>query len=176
SGSSSRARMSAQEGHSPSQPSPASGYSSPQVRQICTDEAYGGGGNRVGTDAFPGGFTGRRGHGAPGGRGWPLDKSLCGIPTLFAWSLASGRNLLRPERTTDPWRIRNVIAWCRPNPPVGALGDKFRPGTSYLTVACKARDRWFDLDAVRTDSPPSRIGGEREFDRNGKGRQLTEQP
>lgn len=27
--------------------------------------------------------------------GWPLDKSLCGIPTLFAWSLAYGRNLLR---------------------------------------------------------------------------------
>jgi hypothetical protein len=79
-----------------------------------------------------------------------MDKSLCGIPTLFAWSLAYGRNLLRPERATDPWRIRNVVAWCRPNPPVGALGDKFRPGTSYLTVATKARDRWFDLDAVRT--------------------------
>jgi hypothetical protein len=86
-----------------------------------------------------------------GGRGWPLDKSLCGIPTLFAWSLAYGRNLLRPERTTDPWRIRNLVAWCRPNPPVGALGDKFRPGTSYLTVATKARNRYFDLDAVRTE-------------------------
>jgi hypothetical protein len=29
------------------------------------------------------------------------------------------------------------------------LGDKFRPATSYLTVATKARDRYFDLDAVR---------------------------
>jgi site-specific DNA-methyltransferase (cytosine-N4-specific) len=84
-----------------------------------------------------------------GRAGWPLDKSLCGIPGLFAWSLAYGRNLLRPERTTPQWRIRNVVAWCRPNPPVGALGDKFRPATSYLTVATKARDRWFDLDAVR---------------------------
>jgi len=83
------------------------------------------------------------------GNAWPLDKSLTGIPTLFAWSLAYGRNLLRPERTTDPWRIRNLVAWCRPNPPVGALGDKFRPGTSYLTVATMARDRWFDMDAVR---------------------------
>lgn len=81
--------------------------------------------------------------------GWPMPKSLCGIPTLFAWSLAYGRNLLRPERTTPPWRVRNVVAWARPNPPVGALGDKFRPATSYLTVACKARDRYFDLDAVR---------------------------
>lgn len=88
---------------------------------------------------------------------WPLDKSLCGIPTLFAWSLAYGRNLLRPERTTDAWRVRNVVAWCRPNPPVGALGDKFRPGTSYLTVACKARDRWFDLDAVREAHRPDTV-------------------
>jgi hypothetical protein len=84
--------------------------------------------------------------------GWPLDKSLSGIPTLFAWSLAYGRNLLRPERTTPPWRIRNVVAWCRPNPPVGALADKFRPATSYMTVATKARDRYFDLDAVRVPS------------------------
>lgn len=81
--------------------------------------------------------------------GWPLDKSLTGIPTLFAWSLAYGRNLLRPERTTPAWRIRNVVAWCRPNPPVGALGDKFRPATSYLTVACKSGRRYFDLDATR---------------------------
>lgn len=81
--------------------------------------------------------------------GWPLDKSLTGIPTLFAWSLAYGRNLLRPERPTDQWRIRNVIVWARPNPPVGALADKCRPATSYLTVATMARDRWFDMDAMR---------------------------
>jgi site-specific DNA-methyltransferase (adenine-specific) len=105
-----------------------------------------------------GGFHGSANHGSLPGRkrlrdhNWPLDKSLCGIPTLFAWSLAYGRNLLRPERTTPQWRIRNVVAWCRPNPPVGALGDKYRPATSYLTVATKARDRWFDLDAVRTEA------------------------
>jgi DNA modification methylase len=85
------------------------------------------------------------------GRGWPLAKSLCGIPTLYAWSLAYGRNLLTGEESpAGMWRIRNVIAWCRPNPPVGALGDKFRPATSYMTVATKAQQRWFDLDAVRT--------------------------
>jgi hypothetical protein len=93
----------------------------------------------------------------PSGGSWPMDKSLCGIPHLYHLSLAYGRNLLRPERTTDPWRIRNVVAWCRPNPPVGALGDKFRPGTSYMTVACKARDRWFDLDAVRVVNNPDRM-------------------
>lgn len=90
--------------------------------------------------------------------GWPLDKSLTGIPTLFAWSLAYGRNLLRPERTIEPWRIRNLICWSRPNPPVGALGDKFRPATSYMTVATLARDRYFDLDAVRTPVGP--VGGQ----------------
>lgn len=133
------------------------------------------------------------------GPGWPMEKSLTGIPTLYAWSLAYGRNLLRrplsarefmerveaaaaeipditvpellvlmrdllavweepgPSIGIEPWRIRNLVAWVRPNPPVGALGDKFRPATSYLTVATVARDRWFDLDAVRTPhTEPSR--------------------
>jgi len=80
----------------------------------------------------------------------PPTKSLTGVPTLFAWSLAYGRNLLNPERTIEPWRIRNVIVWARANPPVGALGDKYRPATSYITVATKSGKRWFDLDAVRT--------------------------
>lgn len=87
-----------------------------------------------------------------GGAGWPLAKSLTFIPQIFGASLAYGRNLLNPARLTDPWRVRNVVAWVRPNPPIGALADKFRPATSYLTVATKARDRWFDLDAVR--APP----------------------
>ncbi len=84
------------------------------------------------------------------GPGWPLDKSLCGIPHLYHLSLAYGRNLLTGEPSpAGQWRVRNVVAWCRPNPPVGALGDKFRPATSYMTIATRARDRWFDLDAVR---------------------------
>lgn len=93
-----------------------------------------------------------------GGDGWPLDKSLCMIPSSFAWALSYGRNPWT-GRETDRWRVRNLIAWCRPDPPVGALGDKFRPGTSYLTVACKSRTRWFDLDAVRTE-PVSGAAGE----------------
>jgi len=86
------------------------------------------------------------------GAGWPLAKSLTGIPTLYPWSLAYGRNLLTgTESPAGQWRIRNVIVWARPNPPVGALGDKFRPATSYITVACKGPRRYFDLDAVRTE-------------------------
>lgn len=82
--------------------------------------------------------------------GWPMDKSLCGIPHLFHLSLAYGMNLLTGEPSpAGRWRIRNVVAWVRPNPPVGALGDKFRPATSYMTIATVARDRYFDLDAVR---------------------------
>jgi len=81
-------------------------------------------------------------------QGWPLDKSLCLIPELYRLSLAYGQNLLT-GRLTDPWRVRNVVRWHRPNPPVGALGDKFRPATSDVVVACKSRTRYFDLDAVR---------------------------
>ena len=88
---------------------------------------------------------------------WPMPKSLCGIPHLYHLSLAYGRNLLTGEESpAGRWRVRNVVAWCRPNPPVGALGDKFRPATSYMTIATRAQKRYFDLDAVRTayDGPP----------------------
>jgi DNA modification methylase len=131
---------------------------------------YGSGGLREGQGKFDG--SGRRNRPAdvaagilaptkrpgPEGRdkiaGWPLAKSLTGIPTLYPWSLAYGRNLLTGEPSpAGQWRIRNVIVWARPNPPVGALGDKFRPATSYITIACKGPRRYFDLDAVRTERP-----------------------
>lgn len=85
---------------------------------------------------------------ANGGPGWPDVKSLCLIPESFRWALVYGRNPFT-GRETPRWRVRNVVRWCRPNPPVGALGDKFRPGTSDLAVCCKSKTRWFDLDAVR---------------------------
>lgn len=111
--------------------------------------------------------------------GWPLDKSMCGIPWLYSLSLAYGRNLLTGQPSpAGQWRVRNVVAWCRPNPPVGALGDKYRPATSYLTIATVARDRYFDLDAVRTDLARSYEGEKptkpnREADCNGGGRKST---
>lgn len=85
-----------------------------------------------------------------GGSGWPLAKSLCLIPQTFAWALAYGCNP-HTGRKIEPWRVRNIIRWCRPNPPVGALGDKFRPATSEITVACVSGSRYFDLDAVRAE-------------------------
>ena len=82
--------------------------------------------------------------------GWPEAKSKTMLDTLYPACLAYGRNLLDVDAVPfAPWRIRNLIVWARPNPPVGALGDKFRPATSYITVACKSPRRWFDLDAVR---------------------------
>jgi DNA modification methylase len=102
-----------------------------------------------------------RGNKKTGGKGWPPTKSLCGIPTLYAWSLAYGRNLLDPADTIDPWRIRNIIVWHRPNPPVGALGDKVRPSTSYITVATVSASRWFDLDAERHSPKNGEIAGGR---------------
>lgn len=103
-------------------------------------------------------WKGRDGFRTPGkdGTGWPSDKSLCGIPTLYAWSLAYGRNLLTGEPSpAGQWRVRNLLCWARPNPPVGALGDKWRPATSYVAVACVGRSRFFDLDAVRTAGSPN---------------------
>src|SRR5690606_26841717 len=86
-----------------------------------------------------------------GGDGWPLPKSLAMIPELYAASLAYGRNLLTGEDSpAGRWRVRNFKPWIRSNPPVGALGDKERPATSYVTVATRATNRYFDLDAVRT--------------------------
>lgn len=137
---------------------------------ICVElgDTYAGGGN--GPDARNAGadhesnaaerWTGTR-------NGWPLDKSLCGIPHLYHLSLAYGRNLLTgAESPAGMWRVRNVVAWCRPNPPVGALGDKYRPATSYITIATKARDRWFDLDAVRT-APASTDRRQAAYNANG---------
>jgi hypothetical protein len=84
--------------------------------------------------------------------GWPEAKSLCMVPQLVPIALAYGFNPLT-GRTTPKWRIRNLHPWVRPNPPVGALGDKWRPATSYLFSATKSARRYFDLDAVR--QPPS---------------------
>src|SRR5690606_29631445 len=71
------------------------------------------------------------------GDGWPLDKSKALIPELYRVALAYGINpLTGQESPAGRWRIRNVVTWCRPNPPIGALGDKWRPATSDIVVAC----------------------------------------
>jgi hypothetical protein len=87
---------------------------------------------------------------AASGVGWPLAKSLSLTPEAYRFALAYGIN----PHTGQPspagrWRVRNVIRWVRPNPPVGALGDKFRPATSEMVVACVSGSRYFDLDSVR---------------------------
>jgi len=88
-----------------------------------------------------------------GGTGWPLAKSLALVPELFRIGLAYGINpLTGQESPAGKWRVRNVVRWVRPNPPVGALGDKYRPATTDMVIACVSDKRWFDLDAVRTTS------------------------
>ena len=84
------------------------------------------------------------------GTGWPLAKSLTMGPELFRIALAYGINpLTGQESPAGKWRVRNVVRWHRPNPPVGALGDKYRPATTDMVIACVSDRRWFDLDAVR---------------------------
>jgi len=91
---------------------------------------------------------------------WPLPKSLALVPELYRIALAYGINpLTGAESPAGRWRVRNVVRWHRPNPPVGALGDKYRPATTDMVIATRARDRWFDLDAVRTPTDRFDRGG-----------------
>jgi site-specific DNA-methyltransferase (adenine-specific) len=118
-------------------------------------DTYAGGGGLVESREHR---TEREGTGADGGArfvvktgNWPRPKCLALVPQLYAASLAYGRNLLTGEPSpAGQWLVRNMIVWHRPNPAVGALGDKYRPSTSYITVATRSPKRWFDLTAVRT--------------------------
>jgi len=104
------------------------------------------------------------------GAGWPLAKSLALVPELYRIALAYGINPL--TGATSPagrWRVRNVVRWHRPNPPVGALGDKYRPSTSDMVIACVSDRRWFDLDAVRT--PVKDLEHEQRYHAEGKRRE-----
>lgn len=127
---------------------------------ICVElgDTYAGGSSQgtdnFGNDRYP---NGRGIQGAmlntKSGDGWPMDKCRTMVPELYRVALAYGRNpLTGGPSPAGFWRVRNVVTWCRPNPPVGQLGDRFRTATSDLVMACTARDRWFDLDAVRTPS------------------------
>jgi hypothetical protein len=140
---------------------------------------YNPGGLREGQQVFSGSAAKRARLGgadndrpARSGRGstWPRPKCLALVPQLYAASLAYGRNLLTGEPSpAGQWLVRNMIVWHRPNPAVGALGDKYRPSTSYITVATRSPKRWFDLTAVRAPGPdpkPSQRGAT-EFERNG---------
>lgn len=108
-----------------------------------------------------------------GGPGWPRAKCLALIPQLYAIALAYGINPLTGQPSpAGQWLVRNVVVWHRPNPAVGALGDKYRPSTSYITVATRSPKRWFDLTAVRGEVRPEelkKIGGKGESFQGGDG-------
>ena len=92
------------------------------------------------------------------GGGWPLDKSKTLIPELYRIGLAYGINpLTGQESPAGKWRVRNVVTWARPNPPVGALGDKWRPATSDVVVACLSGKRYWDDLATRQAYKPGTL-------------------
>jgi hypothetical protein len=97
------------------------------------------------------------------GPGWPLSKSKTLIPELYRIALAYGFNpLTGTESPAGKWRVRNNVTWCRPNPPVGALGDKWRPATSDLVVACMSGKRyWDDLATRQPAKRPEQDGWQR---------------
>jgi len=110
---------------------------------------YAADGWREGQEQFSG--IAHRSRNQPNGA-WPLAKSLALVPELYRVALAYGINpLTGQESPAGRWRVRNVVRWHRPNPPVGALGDKYRPATTDIVIATRAKDRWFDLDAVRNN-------------------------
>lgn len=81
---------------------------------------------------------------------WPLSKSKTLIPELYRIALAYGLNPLTGQASpAGQWRVRNTVTWARPNPPVGALGDKWRPATSDLVIACTSGKRYWDDLATR---------------------------
>ena len=136
--------------------------------------------HKVKRDDYGQGIANLHGKVQGGGAGWPRAKSLALIPQLYATSLAYGRNLLTGQPSpAGQWLVRNVIVWHRPNPAVGALGDKVRPSTSYITVATRSPKRWFDLDAVRTPLAAATVrseGGTRDtanFDARNNGHGYT---
>lgn len=90
------------------------------------------------------------------GQTWPRAKCLALVPQAYALSLAYGRNVLTGQPSpAGRWLVRNIITWHRPNPAVGALGDKYRPSTSQIVVATRSAKRWFDLTAVRGEPSPN---------------------
>lgn len=127
---------------------------------------YGADGLRDGQERFDGSAVKARANGdapRPGRErtrytpdGWPLAKSKTLIPELYRIALAYGINpLTGQESPAGRWRVRNVVTWCRPNPPVGALGDKWRPATSDVVVACTSDKRYWDDIATRRPHSPN---------------------
>ena len=82
--------------------------------------------------------------------GWPLAKCLAMVPEAYRIALAYGINpLTGAPSPAGRWRVRNVVRWVRPNPPVGDLADKWRPATSDLVVATRSPSRYWDDLATR---------------------------
>lgn len=82
---------------------------------------------------------------------WPKAKSVCWVPQLFGASLAYGRNLLNGE-PCQQWVTRPPVTWCKPNPLVGEIIDKFREATELIIWAAKNSKPggyYFDLDSLR---------------------------
>lgn len=62
--------------------------------------------------------------------------------------------LLAPQRVAlalaeDGWIVRNVVVWHKTNPMPQSARDRLSPTYETLIFATKARDYFFDLDAIR---------------------------
>ena len=85
--------------------------------------------------------------------------------------------LLGPERlalglSADGWIVRNKVVWAKPNPLPQSAADRLSPTYETVFFLTKARDYFFDLDAIRiahrsTGRPQPREGGRRYLGGNG---------
>ncbi len=105
------------------------------------------GGNWAGQASFRHRGEIRFGHRGTDGRSQPKARG-----EIVAIRAAKRRSFIDLAVADDPhlFALASGLLTHNSNPPVGALGDKERPATSYVTVATRATDRYFDLDAVRT--------------------------
>lgn len=81
--------------------------------------------------------------------------------------------VLAPEKlgvamTTDGWRLRNKIVWAKPNPLPASVRDRLTCTYEPLYLFSKARDYYFDLDAIRMPARsklngPSVAGGDTKY-------------
>lgn len=138
----------------------------PSGRIVDTNEKY----ERVRGDGYRQGLPNLNGKTQGGGPSWPLAKSRALIPELYRIALAYGINPLTGiESPAGRWRVRNVVTWCRPNPPVGALGDKWRPATSDIVVACTSGKRYWDDLATRKETNDSHATSRASLNRSSGG-------
>lgn len=71
-------------------------------------------------------------------------------------SLAMGPEKLVMALTERNWRLRNRIAWTKPNPTPSSAKDRLTAAWEFVFVLCRSDQYFFDLDSIRIASTSRR--------------------